>query len=46
MNNRKPKTYTQSKKLLCDWTDKNKYLIHYRMLKPYVRHGMIVEKIH
>ena len=42
----KPKNYTQSKKLICDWTDKKKYMIHYRMLKFYVRHGMIVEKIH
>ena len=43
---KKPKNYTKSKKLICDWTDKKKYLIHYRMLKFYVRHGMIVEKIH
>ena len=42
----KLKNYTKSKKLICDWTDKKKYLIHYRMLKFYVRHGMIVEKIH
>ena len=42
----KPENYTKSKKLICDWTDKKKYLIHYRMLKFYVRHGMIVEKIH
>ena len=42
----KPKNYTKSKKLICDWTDKKKYLFHYRMLKFYVRHGMIVEKIH
>ena len=42
----KPKSYTKSKKLICDWTDKKKYLIHYRMLKFYVRHGMVVEKIH
>ena len=41
----KPKNFTKSKKLICDWTDKKKYLIHYRMLKLYVRHGMIVEKI-
>ena len=41
-----PKNYTKSKKLICDWTDKEKYLIHYRMLKFYVRHGMVVEKIH
>ena len=32
--------------MICDWTDKKKYLIHYRMLKFYVRHGMVVEKIH
>ena len=42
----KPKSYTKSKKLICDWTDKMKYLIHYRILNFYVRHGMIVEKIH
>ena len=42
----KPKNYTKSKKLICDWTDEKKYLIHYRMLKFYVRHGMVVEKIH
>ena len=42
----KPKNYTKSKKLICDWSDKKKYLIHYRMLKFYVRHGMIVVKIH
>ena len=42
----KPKNYKKSKKLICDWSDKRKYLIHYRMLKFYVRHGMVVEKIH
>ena len=46
MNKIKPENYTKSKKLICDWTDKKKYLIHYRMLKFYVRHGMIVEKIY
>ena len=46
MNNITPENYTKCKKLICDWTDKKKYLIHYRMLKFYVRHGMIVEKIH
>ena len=39
------KNYTKSKKLLCDWTNKKKYLVYYRMLKFYVRHGMIVDKI-
>ena len=46
MKKLKPKNYTKSKKLICDLTDKKKYLIHYRMLKFYVRHGMTVEKIH
>ena len=41
----KPKNYAKTKKLKCDWTDKKKYRIHYRMLKFYVRHGMVVEKI-
>ena len=45
MKSIKPENYTKSKKLICDWTNKKKYLIHYRMLKFYVRHGMIVEKI-
>ena len=46
MNSIKPENYTKSKKLICDWTDKKNYLVHYRMLKFYVRHGMVVEKIH
>ena len=41
-----PDTYTQNKKLICDWSDKKNYLIHYRMLKFYVRHGMVVDKVH
>ena len=45
MNNVKPKNYTKSKKLICDWSDKKKYLIHYRMLKFDVGHGMVIEKI-
>ena len=46
MKSIKPQNYTKSKKLICDWNDKKKYLIHYKILKFYVRHGMIVEKIH
>ena len=46
MKSIKSENYTESKKLICDWSDKKKYLIHYRMLKSYVTHGMIVEKIH
>ena len=39
-------TYTPTKKLICDWSDKKTYLVHYTMLKFYVRHGMEVEKVH
>ena len=42
----KPDTYIQTSKLICDWSDKKNYLVHYRMLKFYIRHGMIVDKIH
>ena len=34
-------TYTQTKKVTCDWSDKKNSLVYYRMLKIYVRHGMI-----
>ena len=46
MNKIKPKTYTEHEKWICDWTDKKKYLIHYRMLRFHVRHGMIITKVH
>ena len=28
MKTKKPENYTKSKKLICDWSDKKKYLIH------------------
>ena len=40
------KNYVSHKKLICDWTDKTNYLIHYRMLKFYVRHGLKFNKVH
>ena len=46
MKSIKPENYTKSKKLICDCSDKQRYLIHYRMLKFFVRKGMIVAKIH
>ena len=46
MNKINPKNYTKAEKLVCDWTDKRNFLFHYRMLLFYVRHGMVVEKIH
>ena len=42
----KPDTYFQTKKLICGLSDKKNYLVHYRMLKFYLRHGMIVGKVH
>ena len=42
----KSNAYTQTKKLTCDRTDKKKYLIHYRMLKFYVRHHTVVDEVH
>ena len=46
MKKMKPKSYMKSKKLICYWTNKKKNLVHNRMLKFYVRHGMVVEKVH
>ena len=45
MYENKPHIYTQSKKGVFDWTDKNNFLIHYRMLKFYVRHRKVVDKV-
>ena len=42
----KPDTHTQTSKLICDWSGKKNYLVHYRMLKFYNRHGILVDKIH
>ena len=40
------KNYVSHKDLICDWTDKKNYMIHCRMLKFYVRHGMKINKVH
>ena len=42
----KPDTYIQTKKLICDFSDKRNYLVHYRMLKFYLRNELIVDKVH
>ena len=39
-------TYVKFSKLICDWSDKKNSLVHYRMLNFYIRHGMIVDKVH
>ena len=45
MNEINPKNDKSHKKIICDHTDKKNNLIQYRMLRFYVRHGMIVDKI-
>ena len=42
----KPDTYTQTEKLICDWSDKKNYFTQYRMLNFHVRHGMEIVKVH
>ena len=42
----KTNTYTQTKKLICDWSGKKNYLVHYRPLKFYFTQDMIVDKVH
>ena len=46
MKENKPDNYTSTKKLICDWSDQKNYLVHYRMLKFYIKHGMIIGKVH
>ena len=45
MKKMKAKNYTRAENVICDWTDKMTYLIHYRNFIFYVRCGMIVDKI-
>ena len=46
MKDLKPINYIQNDKLICDRTDKKNQVLHYRVLKFYVRHGMVVDKNH
>ena len=46
MNNVNQPNYKPTPKLMCDVTNKTKYMIHYRMLKFYLNQGMKVTKIH
>ena len=41
-----PNTYTETKKMICDWSDEKNCLIHYRMVKFFIRHGMEKVKFH
>ena len=38
--------YTQIRKLFCDRTDKNNYLIRFKMTKFFISDGMIVDELH
>ena len=46
MNNVNQPNYKPTSKLMCDVTNKSKYMIHYRMFKFYLNQGMKVTKIH
>ena len=46
MNRVKQPNYKPTPKLMCDQTDKHKYMMHYRMFKFYINMGMKVTKIH
>ena len=46
MNSVKQPNYKPTPKLMCDVTNKSKYMIHYRMFKIYLNQGMKVTKIH
>ena len=43
-NKNKPDSNEPHEKLIYVWTDRKKIFFHYRMLKIYVRNGMIVDK--
>ena len=45
MSKNKPITYSQTKRIICDLSDKKACLINYRMLKFYVRHGMVFNTV-
>ena len=44
--NENKNTYTPSEKLKSDWTDEKNYLIQKRMIKYYIKHGMLIDQVH
>ena len=46
MKNHVPEPYKSSSRIICDQTNKEYYIGHYRNLKFYVRMGMIISKVH
>ena len=46
MNEHAPQPNRATNKLICDQTNKEYYIVHYRNLKFYIRMGMILKKVH
>ena len=46
MTTNKPKKYKPTEKLIMDQTNKERYFLHYRDLKFYLRHGIKIIKVH
>ena len=46
MKEHEPNPHRPTSKLICDQTNKEYYIIHYRNLKFYLRMGMIIKKVH
>ena len=46
MKEHEPQPHRPTSKLICDQTNKEYYIVHYRNLKFYLRMGMIIKKVH
>ena len=46
MKEHQPESHKPTSKLICDQTDKEYYIVHYRNLKFYLRMGMSLKKVH
>ena len=46
MKEHEPNPHRPTSKLICDQTNKEYYIVHYRNLKFYLRMGMIIKKVH
>ena len=46
MKENKPENYKPTEKLIMDQTNKQRYSLHYGVLKFYIRHGIRIVKVH
>ena len=46
MMKNEPEKYEPTEKLFMDHTNKQRYSLHYRVLKLYIRHGIRIVKVH